>query len=150
MLTLNEVLELIKAEILTLSNCKDVSICTYENLLIRASESKNKYMHVFLVYDLRAVALGEWSQELPLTIVVADKLRANKENELFVHSNTLSLSIEIVKLLRAWAQRNGWDGIDQTLADIWTEDEADALLGGTKFDILLKGNIGGYCDIMIN
>ena len=148
MLTLNELLNELRAKILTLTNCRASTICTYENLLLRIAESHNEYMHVFIVYDLKSVLLREWSTELPLTLVICDKLQAKKTNEINVHSNTLSLSIEVIKILRQWAQVNGWDGINDTPTDVWTEDEGDALLGGVKLDIIIKGNIGGYCDII--
>ncbi|MHC4648301.1 MAG: hypothetical protein ACYTBJ_22815 [Planctomycetota bacterium] len=147
MITLVELLNQLKTVIESESAyTRLVTICTYENLLVRVSENKNEYPHVFIVYDLRQVTVGEWSTTLPLTVVIADKLRANKDNEIYVHSNTLSLGVDICKILRNWARDNGLDGVDNVALDVWTEDEADSLLGGTKLDFTLTTNIGGYCD----
>jgi len=148
MLTTKEILESLDAEISGLTKAEEVTVCTYEDLLIRVSENKNKYMHVFIVYDLKQGILKEWSQELALTLVICDKLSADKSNKLAIHSNTYSLAVEVVKKLRTWGATNCYDGIDNVPVDIWTEDESDSLLAGVKLELTLIGEIGGYCDII--
>jgi hypothetical protein len=146
--TFKEILDELQAEIETLTKARAVTVCTYEDLLIKVSENKNAYMHVFIVYDLKAITLKEWTQDIPLTLIICDKLRANDENKIYIHSNSLSLSIEVVKLLRTWTYANNYDGINDVTTDVWTEDEADSLLAGTKLEINLIANIGGYCEII--
>jgi len=148
MLTTKEILDSVDAEISGLEKAKGVTVCTYEDLLIRVSENKNEYMHVYIAYDLKQAVLKEWSQELPLTLVICDKLQADKSNKLAIHSNTYSLAVEIVKKLRTWGATNSYDGIDNVPLDIWTEDESDSLLAGVKIEVTLIGEIGGYCDII--
>mgnify|MGYP000433319403 CR=1 FL=1 len=148
MLTTKEILDQLDAEIMELEKAVEVTICTYEDLLIRVSENRNKYMHVFIVYDLRQGTLGEWSQDLALSLVICDKMKADKTNKLAIHSNSQSLGIEIVKKLRTWGARNGYEGINAVPVDFWTEDESDSLLAGIKLELTLTGEIGGYCDII--
>ena len=148
MLTTKEILDQLNGLISQLTKCEEVTICTYEDLLVRVTENKNKYMGVFIVYDLRQFTIKEWSQELALTFIICDKLSADKKNKLNIHSNTYSLAIEITKIVRVWAQNNGYDGLENITVDIWTEDESDSLLAGSKMDLTLIGEIGGYCEII--
>lgn len=149
-ITLKELTDQLRDLILDHALIKEVSVCTYDDLLIKVSENKNEYFGAFIVYDLRQAQLLEWSTILPLTIVFADKLRPNRENEVFIHSNTFSIAVDVVKLIRDFARDNGLDGLDQVTLDIWSEDEADSLLAGTKIDFTMNLNIGGYCDVPLN
>ena len=150
MKTIREILEQLQARILTLEFCEGATVCTYEDLLIRITDqaNKNQYLHVFVLYDLRQATIREWSTELPLTLVIADKLRANQDNKIHAHSNAFSLAVELSKLLRTWAKEEGYDGINDVPVDIWTEDEGDGLLAGAKMEITIITEIGGYCDIV--
>ena len=148
--TLKELIDKMTSEIDSHPLIKDVTACTYQDLLVRVSEKKNEYYGVFIVYDLRQIALGEWRQSIPFTLIVADKLKTNRENEIFIHSNTLSLAIDIVKILRNFCQPNDLDGLSDVVVDIWTEDESDSLLAGTKIDFTLEVDLGGYCDYPTN
>jgi hypothetical protein len=143
---LKELTDEIKIQCESHPNIKQVSICTYEDLLIKVSERKNEYFGIFIVYDLRQIQVGEWSQTFPFTIIIADKLKANQNNEIFIHSNTLSIGIDIVKILRNWCKENAYDGLNDVIADVWTEDESDSLLAGTKLEFTMNVDIGGYCD----
>lgn len=150
MKALREILNEIRDEVLTLKFCKGSTICTYEDLLIRVSENKNEYLHVYIVYDLAQVTALERSQEIPFKFIVCDKLRTNADNKLHIHSNAASLSIEIMKVLSIWADNN-LDEIKRPVGiDLWTDLEADALLAGTTFDLTLITNIGGYCEVALN
>lgn len=127
-----------------------MTVCTYEDLLIRVSEKKNQYFGLFIVYDLRQINLGEWSQTIPFTLIICDKLKANQQNEIFIHSNTLSIAVDLVKMLRTYCIKNDLDGLNDVVADIWTEDQSDSLLAGTKIDFTMIADIGGYCDYPTN
>jgi hypothetical protein len=148
--SLKELTDDLKALIDTQSLIEETTVTTYEDLLIRVSENKNEYFGAFLVYDLRQTSLGEWSQTIPFTLIIADKLKADKTNEIFIHSNTTSIAIDLVKILRTWCEENGIDGVDNVTLDIWTESESDSRLAGAKIDFLLTLDIGGYCDIIQN
>jgi hypothetical protein len=148
--SLKELTDDLKALIDTQSLIEETTVTTYEDLLIRVSENKNEYFGAFLVYDLRQISLGEWSQTIPFTLIIADKLKADKTNEIFIHSNTTSIAIDLVKILRTWCEENGIDGVDNVTLDIWTESESDSRLAGAKIDFLLTLDIGGYCDIIQN
>jgi hypothetical protein len=128
----------------------ETTVTTYEDLLIRISEKKNEYFGAFLVYDLRQIILGEWSQTIPFTLIFADKLKSDDSNEIFIHSNTTSIAIDVVKMLRTWCKDKGIDGVNNVNLDIWTESESDSLLAGTKIEFNLILDIGGYCDIIEN
>lgn len=149
MKTLREVLDEIETRLEALEFCEGATVCTYEDMLIRVTDqaNKNDYLHVFILYDLRQITIREWSTEIPLTLVVADKLRANQDNKIHIHSNATSLAIEVCKTLRTWAKEEGYDGITDVPVDIWTEDEADSLLAGAKLDVTIITEIGGYCNI---
>ena len=150
MRTLREILNEIRDQVLTLQFCQGATITTYEDLLIRVTENKNEYLHVYIVYDLAQLSALERSQELPFKFVVCDKLRTNQDNKIHIHSNAASLSIEILKILTTWADTN-LDEIKRPVGiDIWTDQEADALLAGTTFDLTIITNIGGYCDVALN
>jgi len=147
MKTIREILNEVRDEVLKLTFAKDATICTYEDLLIRVTENKNEYLHVFIVYDLSQITALERSQEIPFKFVVCDKLRTNQDNKLHIHSNATSLSIEILKILTTWADKDLCEIKRPVGIDIWTDQEADALLAGTTFDLTLITEIGGYCEI---
>jgi hypothetical protein len=149
-LTLKELTDKLKDLLLTHAKLKDVNVCTYDDLLIKVSENKNEYFGAFIVYDLRQIQLLEWSTVIPLTIIFADKLRPNRENEIFIHSDTVSIAVDSVKMIRDYCRDNGLDGLDQVTLDIWSEDESDSRLAGSKIDFLMNLNIGGYCDVPLN
>jgi hypothetical protein len=144
--TLKEILDNLTEVITDQTLVKKTTVVTLDDLLIKVSENKNEYFGAFLVYDQRQITLGEWSTTIPFTLVLADKLRPNRENEVFIHSNTLSLAVDVVKVLRTWCKEKGIDGLDNVTLDLWSEDESDSLLSGSKIDFNLILDIGGYCD----
>ena len=144
--TLKEILDELTQVITDQSIVFKTTVVTLDDLLIKVSENKNDYFGAFIVYDQNRITLGEWSTTLPLTIIFADKLRPNRENEIYIHSNTLSLAVDVVKILRTWCKDKGIDGLNGVSLDLWSEDEADSLLSGSKIDFNLIIDIGGYCD----
>lgn len=143
-----EILDTIKTVTDGHPNIKESTICTMEDLITDVSEKKNKYVGAFIVYDINNVPIGEYSVTVPISIIFADKLRTNDGNKAFIHSNTLSISIDIVSLLRIKIKQIGADGLNDCVADIWTEQFADSLLAGTKLDFTIQTDLGGFCDIL--
>ena len=126
---------------------KKASISTTEDLLIQVSDSKNVYFHAFIVYDMRPYPVWEYALQLPFSIIIADKMRTNDDNKVFIHSNTMSIAIDLISIIRGCLNSWGYDGMDNPAIELWTEKYSDALLAGCKLDFLLVSDLGGWCDI---
>ena len=126
---------------------KKVSVVTSEDLIINVSDNKNEYFHAHIVYDMKPYPVGEWQLQLPFSIIVSDKLRANDDNKIYIHSNTMSICIDLISTIRGCLNQWGYDGLDKPQLELWTERFSDSLLAGTKLDFLLVSDLGGWCDI---
>tara|TARA_R110000787_G_scaffold74970_4_gene166291 strand:- start:542 stop:988 length:447 start_codon:yes stop_codon:yes gene_type:complete len=143
-----ELLDEVKVILDSVPKIKETTICTMEDMLIKVSEKKNMYMGAFVVYDQNNITVGEYSVTIPLSLFLVDKLRANMDNKIFIHSNTLSASIDSISLLRVRINELGYDGLNDCVLDVWTEQFTDALLAGTKLDFTIQTDLKGFCDIL--
>lgn len=130
-----------------LDSIKKATIMTTEDLIISVSENKNEYFHAMIVYDMKPYPVGEYSLQIPISIIIADKLRTNDDNKIFAHSNTMSIAIDLISVIRGCLNEWGYDGMDKPQIELWTEKYSDALLAGSKLDFLLISDLGGWCDI---
>tara|TARA_R110002153_G_scaffold189041_1_gene341877 strand:+ start:9444 stop:9887 length:444 start_codon:yes stop_codon:yes gene_type:complete len=143
-----EILDTIETCVDTVPTVKESTVCTMEDMIIRVSEKKNRYIGAFIIYDQNQIRTGESSVTIPITIVFADKLRTNDNNKKYIHSNTLSTSIDAISLLRVKINEIGCDGLNDCVQELWTEQFSDALLAGTKLDFTIQANLNGFCDIL--
>jgi hypothetical protein len=142
-----EVLENIKGVAIQHPNIKKVSIVTTEDLITNISDSKNEYFHAHIVYDMKPYPVGEFAIQLPFSIIISDKLRTNDDNKIFIHSNTMSIAIDLISMIRSCLNDWGYDGLDKPQIELWTDQFSDSLLAGTKLEFLLVSDLGGWCDI---
>ena len=142
-----EVLEKIQVVVQDHPMIQMATICTSEDLIIQVTENKNKYFHASIVYDMKPYPVGEYTVQLPFSIIISDKLRTNDNNKLFIHSNTQSICIDLISIIRGCLNSWGYDGMDNPIIELWTEKFSDALLAGAKLDFMLVSDLGGWCDI---
>lgn len=143
-----EILDNIKTTVNEVPVITEVTICTMEDMIIKVSEKKNKYIGAFVVYDQNNINTGEYSITVPISIIIADKLRTNDNNKVYVHSNTLSASVDCVSLLRVRLQAKGIDGLNNVTQELWSEQFSDSLLAGTKLNFSIQADLKGFCDIL--
>ncbi len=143
-----ELLDEVKSTVDSVPKIKETTVCTMEDMIIRVSEQKNKYIGAFIIYDQKSIVIGESSITIPLALFFVDKLRTNMENKIFVHSDTLSASIDTISLLRARITELGYDGLNDCFSEVWTEEFTDSLLAGTKLDFTITADLKGFCDII--
>ena len=133
-----------KRKITLLEDCAESLGSTYKN----KNSGTFADIAIYSFQATKTITTGEYSVTVPLTIVFADKLRTNDNNKIFIHSNTLSSSIDSVSLLRLKIQELGCDGLDNVTQELWTEQFSDGLLAGTKLEFSIQADLGGFCDII--
>lgn len=143
-----ELLDAVESCVESVPSVNETTVCTMEDMLIRVTEKRNQYVGAFIIYDQRNFITGEWTITVPLTIVFADKLRTSDNNKKFIHSNTLSASIDSISLLRLKIKELGCDGLNDCTQEIWTEQFSDGLLAGTKLEFTIQADLKGFCDLI--
>lgn len=146
-----KLIELLTSMKETISNhevVKRTTITTMEDLLIKVSEQKNEYFHVFIAYDNDTISVGQNTFDFPMSIIIADKLKADDSNKLYAHSNTLSIALELIVMLRECLfEKYNFEAMETPTIEIWTEKYSDSLIAGTKIDFSIELDMIGFCDL---